>query len=115
MNFGMDTYNFYFIEIRLIVEEGGIEIFPQHYRGYLKKSRFTNLLISHPFPPPINNERSLNRKKKNVFTCFFCLQAVSAGTKERDKTLFDVADKQKREGRIHTKKNINFDYKKKPR
>ena len=41
MNFGMDTYNFYFIEIRLIVGEGGIEIFPQHYRGYLKKSRFT--------------------------------------------------------------------------
>ena len=30
-----------FIEIRLIVGEGGIEIFPQHYRGYLKKSRFT--------------------------------------------------------------------------
>ena len=54
-------------------------------------------------------------EKKNVFTCFFCLQAVSAGTKERDKTLFDVADKQKREGRIHTQKNINFDYKKKPR
>ena len=41
MNFGMDTYNFYFIEIRLIVGEGGIEIFPQHYRGNLKKSRFT--------------------------------------------------------------------------
>ena len=29
MNFGMDTYNFYFIEIRLIVGGGGgIEIFP---------------------------------------------------------------------------------------
>ena len=26
-------HNFYFIEIRLIVGEGGIEIFPQHYRG----------------------------------------------------------------------------------
>ena len=43
MNFGMDTYNFYFLEIRLIVGEAGIEIFPQHYRGYmyLNKSRFT--------------------------------------------------------------------------
>ena len=41
MNFGMDTYIFYFIEIRLIVGGGGIEIFPKHYRGYLKKSRFT--------------------------------------------------------------------------
>ena len=30
MNFGMDTYNFYFIEIRLIVGEGDIEMFPQH-------------------------------------------------------------------------------------
>ena len=37
----MDTYNFYFIEIRLIVREVGIKNFPQHYRGYLKKSRFT--------------------------------------------------------------------------
>ena len=57
----MDTYNVYFIEIRLIVGEGDIEIFPQHFRGYLKKSRFIkgghekkkkNLLISHPSPPP---------------------------------------------------------------
>ena len=69
MNFGMDTYNFYFIEIRLIVGEGGIEIFPQHYRGYLKKSRFTKgetkkkkekfVNFSSILPPPINNERSL--------------------------------------------------------
>ena len=28
MNFGMDTYNFYFIEIKLIVGEGVLKFFP---------------------------------------------------------------------------------------
>ena len=67
MNFGVNTYNFYLIEIRLIVEEGGIEIFPQHYRGYLKKARFTKgghekkrkIVNFSPISPSINNEWSL--------------------------------------------------------
>ena len=61
-NFGMDTYNFYFIEIRLIVGEGVLKFFPTLQGVPEKKSRFTkggtwkkkkNLLISHPSPPPL--------------------------------------------------------------
>ena len=37
MNFGMDTYNFYFIEIRLIVGEGGVlKFFPNITGGTWK-------------------------------------------------------------------------------
>ena len=75
----MDTFNFYFIEIKLIAEEGGIENFPQHYRGYLKKIQIhkgggdmkkkeKNFNFSPILPPPINNERSLTEYIINIKT-----------------------------------------------
>ena len=41
MNFGMDTYNFYFIEIRLIVGERGVLKFFPNITGVPEKSRCT--------------------------------------------------------------------------
>ena len=72
MNCGMDTYNFYFIEIRLIVG-GGVLKFSSTLQGVpekihihkggggdmKKKEKFVNFSPISPPPPPINNERSL--------------------------------------------------------